>query len=81
MRAIPTLNGQFHLNGVVIDPWQAVHLIQRLRAKGVPVTEFTFSDSNITKLTNTLYSLFKDRNIGIFEYTPLIQELMTAKII
>lgn len=66
---------------VLVDPWQAQNTIQRLKRKGIRIEEFTFTATNVTKLSSDLFSLFKNRRISIFDYQLLIQELMTAKIV
>lgn len=66
---------------VLADPWQCQNSIQRLKREGVDIEEFGFTSANVTKLSNVLFSLFKSRRISIFDYQPLVQELMTAKII
>ncbi|BEQ14498.1 terminase large subunit domain-containing protein [Desulfoferula mesophila] len=66
---------------VSADPWQAVNSIQRLKERGLKVEEFVFSPSNITRLTQNLFSLFKDRRIEIFDYPDLIKELVSVKVV
>jgi hypothetical protein len=44
-----------------VDPFQAVHLAQRLRADGIPVEEFAFSSQSVGRLAVTLYRLLADR--------------------
>lgn len=45
---------------MVFDPWQSVHLAQRLRARGISVEEFTFSSASVGRLAVTLYRLLRD---------------------
>ena len=69
------------IDSVLVDPWQAQNSIQRLKRQHVPIEEFQFTATNVTKLSSELFSLFKNRRISIFDYRPLVQELMTAKIV
>ena len=42
-----------------LDPWQAIGLAQRLRARGVAVTEWTFSPVSVGRLAMTLHLLLQ----------------------
>lgn len=75
------LAGRFNLRKIVFDPWQSIRTRQRLQRHGLPVEEFTFSASNVAKLTSNLLSLFKDRQIKIFDHPELTKELLSAKIV
>ncbi|MCF8042053.1 MAG: hypothetical protein K9L19_00090 [Desulfarculaceae bacterium] len=69
------------LGRLSLDPYQAVSMIQRLREKGLPVEPFNFTPANITRLTQNLFQLFKDRRISLFEYDQLVNELLTVKVV
>ncbi|MCF8032862.1 MAG: hypothetical protein K9K66_07610 [Desulfarculaceae bacterium] len=64
-----------------LDPYQAVSMMQRLEERGLPVDQFNFSAGNITRLTQNLFQLFKDRRIALFEHDELINELLTVKVV
>lgn len=76
---------QYHafrnVKSVVCDPWQMVSTVQRLKGKGIPIEEFIFTASNITKLTENLFSLFKDRRIEIYDHPELIKELLSVVVV
>ena len=38
------------------DPWQAIAMVQRLRSRGVPVEEFTFSQPSVGRLAVALHN-------------------------
>ncbi|MBN1574732.1 MAG: hypothetical protein JW984_16165 [Deltaproteobacteria bacterium] len=71
----------FRQSRLVIDPWQSIGLIQRLKARNVKIEEFVFSGGNLTKMTEALLGVFKDRTIKIFKHDELIKELLTVMII
>lgn len=72
---------RFKFAKIVFDPWQSIRTKQAFGNYGIQIEEFTFSGANWTKLTETLFSLFKDRRIKIFPHKELIKELMMVKII
>jgi len=65
---------------VSIDPWQAVGMSQRLRERGIPVFEFTFSASSVGRLALTLYSLLRDHALAIPNDPELIDELLNVRL-
>lgn len=65
---------------VIIDPWQAVGMAQRLRERGVVVGEFTFSASSVGRLALTLYSLLRDHALAIPNDPELIDELLNVRL-
>jgi hypothetical protein len=65
---------------LIIDPWQAVGLAQRLRARGLTVQEFTFSAQSVGRLASTLYRLIKDHALAIPDDQGLIEELMNVRL-
>lgn len=50
---------------IVVDPWQALGMAQRLRERGVKVVEFTFSASSVGRLAGALYGLIRDHRLVI----------------
>ena len=63
---------------MVFDPWQSVHLMQRLRAHGISVEEFTFSSASVGRLAVTLYRLLRDRLLDLPDDDELISELSSV---
>lgn len=50
---------------LIADPWQSVHLCQRLRGRGVRVEPFTFSTASVGRLALTLYRLLRDAALDL----------------
>jgi hypothetical protein len=64
----------------VVDPYQAVHLAQRLRADGIRVEEFTFSSQSVGRLAVTLFRLLRDRLLVLPADEALADELVNARL-
>jgi phage terminase large subunit-like protein len=79
--AILQLSSSFPLQKVVFDPWQSVRTRQRLEERGLRIEEFTFSGTNLTKLTQNLFGLFRDRRIKIFPHRELTKELLSVQVV
>jgi len=65
---------------LIFDPFQAVHLTQRLRARGVSVAPFTFSSQSVGRIALTLYRLLRDRRLDLPDDPGLIEELATVAL-
>jgi hypothetical protein len=65
---------------VVADPYQAVHLAQRLRAGAIRVEEFAFSSQSVGRLAVTLFRLIKDRQLLLPADDALVDELVNARL-
>jgi phage terminase large subunit-like protein len=65
---------------LVLDPWQAVHLAQELRAAGVRVTEFAFSSQSVGRLAMTLHRLLRDRALDLPNDDELSDELANVRL-
>ena len=63
-----------------VDPFQAVHLAQRLRADGIPVEEFAFSSQSVGRLAVTLYRLLADRLLLLPDDEDLVDELVNVRL-
>ena len=63
-----------------VDPFQAVHLAQRLRADGIQVEEFAFSSQSVGRLAVTLYRLLADRLLLLPEDEDLVEELVNVRL-
>jgi phage terminase large subunit-like protein len=63
-----------------VDPFQAVHLAQRLRAEGIPVEEFAFSSQSVGRLAVTLYRLLADRLLLLPDDEDLVDELVNVRL-
>ena len=65
---------------VVIDPYQAVAMTQRLRSKGVSIEEFTFSQQSVGRLAMALHTSIRDHRLGIPDDPELIDELVNVRL-
>lgn len=63
-----------------LDPWQAVGLAQRLRARGVAVTEWTFSPVSVGRLAMTLHLLLREHRLALPDDAELLDELATVRL-
>lgn len=72
---------RFNITKILCDPWQAYNSIQSLRAKGFPIDEFKFSTSNLERLSNTLFSVFRNKQIKFYPHNELEKELQEIKVI
>ena len=64
----------------VVDPWQAKHLAQGLRRRGVSVREFTFSQSSTGRLGLTLDRLLRERLLELPDIAELVTELASVRL-
>jgi hypothetical protein len=65
---------------LVVDPWQAVGMAQRLRERGVLVDEFVFSQQSVGRLALTLHNLIKNHALAIPDDPDLINELSNVRL-
>lgn len=66
---------------VVVDPWQALAMIERLRRAGVRISEFTFSSGSVGRLASVLYRLIRDRALVLPDDEALIDELAHVRLV
>jgi len=64
---------------ILVDPWQMKSTVQRLKAEGLRIEEFTFSTSNLAKLSNNLYHLLHNGLIKFWKDQALIDELLSVR--
>jgi hypothetical protein len=65
---------------VRLDPWQALHLAERLEARGVPVETYTFTTQSKQRLASTLLGLLNDGRLALFDHPGLRDELKGLRI-
>jgi hypothetical protein len=63
-----------------LDPWQAIGLAQRLRVRGVAVTEWTFSPVSVGRLAMTLHLLMREHRLALPDDAELLDELATVRL-
>jgi phage terminase large subunit-like protein len=65
----------------VFDPWQSAQLSQNLKARRVPVTEYTFSQQSIGRLARRLFLLLSEHALDLPADDPeLLAELANVRI-
>ena len=67
--------------GLSCDPWQALHMAQGLRGRGVPVVEYTFTRPSKQRLAQTLLSLLNAGNLRLYEAPGLREELLALRLV
>lgn len=66
---------------VVFDPFQAVHLAQQLRQRGVPMDQFTFTQASVGKLASTMYTLLREHRLALpADDQQLLDELANVRL-
>lgn len=65
---------------VVLDPWQAVGMAQRLRGRGVAVEEFAFTAQSVGRLASTLALLLRNHNLALPDDEDLLAELANVRL-
>lgn len=66
---------------VLVDPWQASGLVQRLEGRGVDITEFPFTSQSVGRVAHALYSLLRSRRIGLpADDEVLRDELLNVRV-
>jgi len=66
---------------VIADPWQAVGMVQRLKADGFDVEEFTFSQKSRDQMFANLLDLIRNKQLKSFEHETLKDELLQLHFI
>jgi hypothetical protein len=78
--AVWEVSRSFNRAKVVCDPWQAMGMAQRLRERGVVVTEFAFSQQSVGRLAMSLYQLLRDGMLALPPDEALIDELAHVRL-
>lgn len=63
-----------------LDPWQAIGLAQRLRARGIVVEEWTFSGVSVGRLAMVLHLLLRERRFALPDDADLLHELASVRL-
>lgn len=65
---------------VIFDPFQAIGMMERLRARGIRTVEYTFTQRSVGVLGNTLYQLLRARTIALPDDAALLEELANVRL-
>lgn len=65
---------------IVIDPWMAVGIAQRLRGRGVAVREFNFTSASVGRLASALHQLLRNRALSLPNDEALLDELANVRL-
>ncbi len=71
---------QFNGARIVLDPWQAIGLAQRLRDRGVRVEEFTFSSGSVGRLASGLHLALRNQALALPDDKELLDELANVRL-
>lgn len=71
---------QYHVDRVVLDPWQALQLAQSLRRRGIRVEEFSFNAGSVSRLATTLLLLLREQRLAIPRDNDLLDELRNVRL-
>ncbi len=55
----------YQVSGILLDPYQAAQLAQRLRARGVRVDEFAFTAASVGRLGAALHTSIRDHALAL----------------
>jgi phage terminase large subunit-like protein len=65
---------------LIFDAYQAAHLTQRLKTRGVRVQAFTFSSGSVARLATTLFNLLRDHRLDLPADDQLISEIASVRL-
>jgi phage terminase large subunit-like protein len=65
---------------VIVDPYQAIAMAQRLRSVGVTIDEFAFSQQSVGRLAVTLHTAIRDRRLALPDDAELLNELANVRL-
>lgn len=71
---------RYHRPVVRLDPWQAIGLAQRLRARGVSVEEWSFTAPRYAQGAQTLFALLRDGLLALYPDDALLDELANVRL-
>jgi len=77
---IEAASGEYHRAPLYADPYQAVGLLQRLKARGVQAEQFTFSAQSVGRVANALHLALRNRTISLPDDEDLRAELGRVRL-
>jgi phage terminase large subunit-like protein len=72
------LCAHYHVLRIVVDPYQAASLIQRLAAEGLSIQEFPQTPANLTRAGQALYDALTQRAITLYADAELRQQALNT---
>jgi len=78
--AVLEAHREFDLTGCYYDPYQAALMAQRLEKQSVPMSEYPFTGSNLTKMASTLLDVFRSRRVDLYREPKLVADLQRLSI-
>lgn len=79
--AVVAAHNRFGLQRLLVDEWQAVGLIQRLRRAGVPAEGFQFSGGNMEDLAGVLLDTFRESRVELYDHPGLLADLGALSVV
>ncbi len=79
--AVLAAHQRFDLQAVAFDPWQAMHMAERLSKAGVRMIEVPFTGKNLDVLARNLLEVFRNRVFTMYDSPRLISDLRKLSIV
>ena len=70
----------YHSVTVILDPWQAIGLAQRLKRRRIRVEEYTFSAQSVGRLATTVHLLLREHRLALPQDAQLLDELANVRL-
>lgn len=77
--AIIAAHGRFRFT-LRADPWQALHVLERLETRGIRAEPFSFTSASKQRLASTLLQLANDRALHLYPAEGLREELLDLRL-
>ena len=72
---------RFKLGAVFYDPWQATHLVQRIRRASVGMQEVTFSGPILQAMATATLDVFNSSAVRLYPEEQLLSDLRKLRVI
>jgi hypothetical protein len=66
---------------MLCDPWQFKSSVQRLRRDGMPIEEFHFGATSVSRLSAVLYEVISDASLRVYEDAELEREVLGLQVV